>query len=98
MSTRKGSRISAALLRKGFREDDSGHHRLFWLFVDDVQTGVKTYLSHGKKEYSDRVLGKMATVQLGLRKKELLALIDCPMTGEKFVAILEERGRLTRGG
>lgn len=89
---RKTKAIRAALLKKGFIADDT-HHEMFWLIIDGKKTSVRTRISHGAKEYGDELLALVAR-QVGLSKQELYRLIDCPMDGGKFRALLVGRGRV----
>jgi len=90
---RKRDDIEAALIRKGFKLDNS-HHRYFKYFVNGVYTGAYTFTSHGSsyKVYGDALLAKMGK-QLKLDdKKQLLRLIDCPMTEEEYRKHLHKKG------
>jgi len=89
---RKARDIEAALLQKGFVKR-STHHNLFFLRVDGKITSIHTFLSHGIREYSDPLLAKMKS-QLHLSAKELESFIQCPLTFEKYISLLEERGIL----
>jgi hypothetical protein len=92
LSPRKTRDIENALLDKGFRVDDT-HHSVFWLYIHGKKTSIHTRISHGKEEYGDRLLGKMA-VQLKLRRKQLDSLIDCPLDGEGYVELLVDAGHI----
>lgn len=95
MSPRKTDQIGAALTSKGFQAQDT-HHEMYWLYVDGKKTSVRTRLSHGEREYGDNLLGQMAK-QVGLVRRELDDLIDCPLTGPQYRALLIERGRVKIG-
>jgi hypothetical protein len=86
--------IAAALLKKGFVERSS-HHKIFFLCIEGKISGVHTFLSHGVKEYNTDLLAKMRT-QLHLSGKELEDLIQCPLSGEDYVNLLVERGRVEK--
>ncbi|MEZ5338105.1 MAG: hypothetical protein R3F46_07535 [bacterium] len=90
MVGRSSHDIERALLRKGFRARDT-HHRQFMLFDKDQPLPVFTYLSHGRKEYGDRLLANIAR-QLHLNKAELLKFIDCRMSGEDYLEVLQGKG------
>lgn len=91
MAVRSGDRIERALLAKGFRREMT-HHRYRVLHVAGKPTSVRTFVSHGRKEYGDDLLGRVRQ-QLGLeRKQDLLRLLDCPMEYEEYVEGLRERG------
>ena len=84
--------IRIALARKGFRQDNT-HHYLFWLYVDGQKTPVRTRLSHGLREYGDSLLSMVAR-EMRLRRGELDAFIECPLSYEAYVEILIQRGVL----
>ncbi|MCB1185874.1 type II toxin-antitoxin system HicA family toxin [bacterium] len=90
MVGRSSKDIERALLRKGFRARDS-HHRQFILYRGNSPLPVFTYLSHGKKEYGDSLLASIAR-QLHLDKAELLKFIDCRMSGEDYLEVLQGKG------
>lgn len=93
MSTRKVREIRQSLLAKGFHQQQS-HHEMYWFEVDGKRTSVRTRLSHGAKEYDDRLLALMSR-QLHLTRKEFERLVDCPMTGEEYRGLLIQRGAIT---
>jgi hypothetical protein len=82
--------IRSALLSKGFRSDNRDHEYL-WLYVGERQTRVRTWLSYGIPEYGDDLLGKVKK-QLGISKPQLIALVDCPLTYDEYVAHLMRSG------
>jgi len=92
MSAIKTRDIEAALLRKGFRRDNT-HHEYLWLYVGERQTNVRTLLSHGIPEYGDDLLAKIKK-QLGLSKPQFLDLVGCPLTYEIYVDHLRKSGRI----
>jgi len=92
MSAIKTKDIESALLSKGFRRDNS-HHEFLWLYVGEQRTSVKTYLSHSIREYGDDLLAKVKK-QLGVSKRQLLALVNCPLTYDEYVSHLKEVGRI----
>ena len=94
MKTCKARDIEAALKKKGFAQKET-HHRIFCLCVNGRITGVHTFLSHGLKDYSADLLAKMKN-QLHLSGKEFTDLIQCPLTGERYLQLLVERGIIER--
>ena len=84
--------IEAALAKKGFVLR-VGDHRYYRLLVDGKETGIQTYLSTGSsyKTYSDSLLGQMAR-QLGLKKAELIRLVQCQLDGPAYLALLRASG------
>jgi len=75
----------------GFLEEDTHHKRFRYTLISGELTPVKTFLSHGSKDYGDDLLLKMAH-QLYLTKKELIKLIDGDMTREEYENILKIKG------
>jgi len=67
------------------------HHKMFYLSNKGKITGVHTFLSHGLREYNADLLAKMRD-QLHLSGQELEDLIRCPLSGEEYIRLLEERG------
>jgi hypothetical protein len=92
VSAIKTKDIRAALLKKGFRLDNT-HHQYLWLFVGDRRTTVKTWLSHGLVEYDDNLLTQVKK-ELKVSKKQLFALVRCPLKYEAYVAHLVATGRI----
>jgi len=90
LKTCKARDIEAALIKKGFVHKDT-HHRMFYLRVNGKITGVHTFMSHGQMDYSADLLAKMKN-QLHLSGKEFTALVQCPLTGERYLRLLIERG------
>ena len=66
---------------------------MYWLIVDGIKRPIHTFISHPAREYDDSLLGKMAQ-QLRLRRKELEALIECPLDQQGYVLLLVERGAM----
>lgn len=92
MVARDSKAIRRALQRKGFRVQQ-GHHTRLILTIDGDDSGIRTYISHGTKDYGDSLLAAMSS-QLHLSKAELLEFIDCKMSGEAYLALLRERGHI----
>ena len=95
MSPYRTPDIRKALGQKGFRETQSRHTIMHFL-VGRKKTGVRTILSHGRKEYGDSLLAQMAK-QLRISRSELNNLLDCPLTEDAYRQLLIERGAITRG-
>lgn len=92
MATVKRKDLEASLLRKGFRQDSS-HHRHFWFYYKGRKTRIKTFTSHGKREYDDWLLSQVKK-QLRLTKSQLMDLIECPMTEDDYTQHLIRAGHL----
>jgi predicted RNA binding protein YcfA (HicA-like mRNA interferase family) len=89
-------KIIKSLLKKGFEETSSTHHRMFFHKHQGKETGAKTFISHtpGLKAYNDSLLAKMKG-QLKLNSKsELADLLNCPMSGEDYISKLKENGTI----
>lgn len=52
---------------------------MFWLVVEGRRLGIRTYVSHSIREYGDNLLAGVAR-ELKLRRAELAAFIQCPMS------------------
>ena len=86
--------VESSLTKKGFKRESGGDHRYFTLMVNDKYTGIATKTSHGSKKY--RTLGndlvKQMASQIKLTTPEFVKLVDCTMSGEAYLALLQERG------
>ena len=93
MTVVKTKDLESALLSKGFRRDNR-HHRYYWLYDGEKKTSVKTFLSHGFGEYGDNLLAQIRK-GLGLEnKRQLLDLIQCPMSQQDLIDYLRATGRI----
>lgn len=92
MSTRKTKDIKKSLLAKGFQQE-STHHEMYWFYIGEKRTSVRTRISHGATEYDDKLMGLMAR-QLKLRRSEFDDLIKCPLSGEGYSKLLIEQGHV----
>jgi len=92
VSALKTRDIRSALLRKGFRRDNT-HHEYLWLYVGGKITTVKTYLSHGRSEYGEDLLAKVKQ-QLGISKQQLFDLVHCRLEYTPYVVHLVKSGRI----
>jgi len=85
--------IRQALSRKGFIEH-SGHHQFLTLYVDGRKTSIRTRVSHGGKDYGHNLMTRLKQ-QLRLNgTAELQGLLDCPMSRDKYVDLMVERGHV----
>ena len=64
---------------------------MYWLYVKDRKTSVRTRISQGANEYDDYLQGQMAR-QLRLKRDEFDSLIECPLSEEDYVRLLTEGG------
>lgn len=86
----KGKEIEASLLRKGFRKNSNKHRHLI-LFVDGKKTNVRTMVSHANKTYKG-ALFDFVKKQLKLTNVQLREFIDCTLSEDAYVDILENNG------
>jgi hypothetical protein len=84
--------IRRALCRKGFREDET-HHTMFWFWHDGRKTSVRTYLSHGAKEYPEGLLGAVAR-EMKLKNRDLRRFVDCSMDAAEYQRVLLSGGHV----
>lgn len=82
-----------ALVAKGFEEKDNGKHRKFYLLVDGKRTAVQTMMSHSPKDLRPPIQRKMAK-QMSLEHSRFVEFVDCTMSGEAYVELLEGVGIL----
>ena len=87
-------KIISGLVNKGFQEEEKRGHKLLRLYVDGKKTGISTAISRGSnyKEYGMDLLNYMAK---GLRlniTKQLIDLIECPLSKVQYVTLLRQKG------
>ncbi len=92
MPSRKTGEIIKGLLKKGFIRKDSDHVYLHYYTLKKEKTRIFTKVSHGSKEYGNKMLCLMAR-QLKLSLPEFIDLIDCPMGQKEYEKKLKEKGR-----
>lgn len=93
MSAAKSADIIASLKKKGFELDNTHHHRFHYV-ANGKRTAVRTYISHGIREYGDTLLSAVAG-QMKLSKKELMRFIECTLSAEEYQQLLTELGVVT---
>jgi len=86
--SRKNQVIVRRLVKKGFEARMSKHIKLVFRH-NGCDTGIRTWVSHGKKEISDQLLSRMAE-QLNLSRQQFLDLVDCKLDGPGLIAVYEE--------
>ena len=89
MTTRDKRRVQAALRRKGFRADETHHHRFVHYTADGRATGIRTHTSHSSrhKTLGNALLKAMAD-DCRLSKGDFLRLVDCDLTGDAYTAMI----------
>jgi hypothetical protein len=95
MTAYSSKKISASLVKKGFLEIEDRADKKYYLTLDGKKVGIHTFVSHGTKEYGERLIGEMKK-QLRLSKKEFIDLIDCPMTKEDYIQLLIKKGYIEK--
>jgi len=85
---RKNKVIVRRLMKKGFDARMSKHIKLVFMY-NGRDTGIRTWVSHGKAEISDQLLSRMAE-QLNLSRQQFLDLIDCRLDESGLIAIYGE--------
>jgi predicted RNA binding protein YcfA (HicA-like mRNA interferase family) len=89
MAPIKTKKIITSLEKKGFVASESDHVMLF-LYVNNKKTNVHTKISHGSKEYGDKLLN-MVKKELKLENRNQLDdLINCPMSYDKYIGLLSK--------
>jgi hypothetical protein len=89
---RKAAEIQAALTLKGFRLDNT-HHHFYWFFHGNRKTSIRTFVSHGIKEYGSSLLTNVRK-QMKLAGNQLDEFIDCDMSGEAYRELLIANGHI----
>ncbi len=82
------------LPKKGFRKDKFPDHIYFYHELEGKETGPWTKVSHSKKRKDiDRELLGAMRKQLRLdRNHQVVELVECPMDGSGFNALMREKG------
>jgi len=93
LTVRHNKKIERALKKNGFIRFTTHHDRYFYITLSGEDSDVKTYLSHGSKDYGDQLLFNLSQ-QMHLTKKELLKFIDGEMSQEEYEEILRMKGIL----
>src|SRR6056297_2626480 len=72
------------------------HHKIYRYITEKGEpTRIRTYISHGSKDYGDALFSKISE-QLKLNKQELLDLLDGKMTRKEYEEILRTKGFITK--
>jgi hypothetical protein len=97
MKPRKTKDIQRVLERKGFiLEPAKDHHQFYFLVIGGKKQVIKTYFSHGLKEYSKSLMS-LIKKQLKFKETEKAEdFFDCPMSGEQYVEMLIEQGDIKK--
>jgi len=90
----KTREIRRGLTAKGFQEHENADHRYFYLYYENKKTGIYTKFSHSTSDVGDNLLGQMAK-QIRLKRSEFDDLINCPMSAQRYFALLVEKREIT---
>jgi len=93
LAPRKREEVEKYLQRKGFRLTETDHHKLIYYTTSGYKTRVWTKTSRGSshKDISDVNLSHMAK-QCYLSKRDFIALLECPLSREKYEEKLISEG------
>ncbi len=93
MPTRKSNKIIQALVKKGFKKDNTNHF-YFWYYYNGKKTSLRTRVSHGINEYGSNLLGQVK-IQMKLNDiQQLLSFIDCDLKKKQYQSHLFNIGFL----
>lgn len=90
MNPLKTDKIKSSLTKKGFVAEN-GDHKFYTLYCDGKKTQIYTKVSHGKTEVGEPLIGQMAR-QVKLDKRQFADLINCPLSKEKYMRMMQEQG------
>lgn len=96
MKRYKVREFKAALTKKGFQLERKTTDDLYYLWVRGQRTQIFTKASMGKGEEIRSRLFALIRRQLDLDSQQLSDFIDCPLTGESYVALLQDKGTIAR--
>jgi hypothetical protein len=65
-------------------------HNYGWLIVNRNKI-LRVHYSHGKGDIPEKIIQKIRG-QLRLSKRDFKDLIDCPLSYDDYIAILQEKG------
>ena len=92
MSPLAKKKLEGVLEQKGFSRSNSRHEKYIF-YWEGKKTPVHTVISHGGNEYSDNLLGLVAR-QLKLTRGQLDNFVECPLTKEDYVILLQNGGHI----
>ena len=87
--------VEAALLAKGFQQDNNDHHFFVYFATDGRKTRARTKTSHTAKmkDIPENLLSQMAK-QCKVTRAQFLNLVDCPLDRQGYEEVLIERGEI----
>ncbi len=94
MTTYRTKDFESGLEHVGFRRDET-HHHMFWYYVGDKKSLLRTRTSHNEKEFGDGLFS-MRRRQIGhLSKPQMLDLIEGRLTAEDYRQHVVGNGSVT---
>lgn len=95
MKVRKVRDLVKALKKKGFQlYPEKDHHQFYYLTIDGKKYPIYTFISHSYDEYGDSLMGEVKKQLCFKRTIDMEQFFDCPMTKEKYIAMLKENGEI----
>lgn len=86
-------KVERALLAKGFKQSDKGHHYFIYFAQNGKKSPFKTMTSHSPREKSlDAARLKQMAQQCGLDTTQFRDLIECPLSREDYESFLTSQG------
>jgi len=94
MSVLDPKKTIKSLKRKGFIDsiNKSSDHKWVDLFHNDKYI-LSTKVSHGNKDMDNHLIRQMS-YQCKLEKNDFIDLINCPLSKEDYIKLLEQQGLL----
>ena len=89
-------KLERALSQKGFQCEEGHNHRKWFFYYQGRRTQIFTIISRGRgyKDYGNELLNKVK-IQLRLDSiKQLIDLVNCPMTETDYMNHLRQQGIL----
>jgi predicted RNA binding protein YcfA (HicA-like mRNA interferase family) len=95
MKTRSSREITSVLQKKGFiLNPDKNSHKFFYLSVNGKKSNISTFLSHGKKDYSNSLLSQVKNQLKFDSTINFENFLDCPFSKEDYLKMLSDKGLL----
>ena len=84
--------VDGSLTKKGFRKVERDHH-FYFLFINGRKTRIRTMISHGEREISDKNCSAMAR-EMKLTTSQFKEFVYCNIQNKEYVEILIKNGVL----
>lgn len=96
MKARKTKDLQKVLTKKGFVfYPEKDHHQFYCLEIEGIKQPIYTYFSHGLKEYSLSLMGRIKKQLKFIETDKAEDFFDCPMSGEQYVEMLKDNGEVS---